>query len=327
MGINRQDLGQNMRRQGDIQEKRVGYGRIPNTLIKSGAWALFDRRMMAVFVALVGSLDRTMKYTDGEGTWRVSYGHPTLEQIAKASRVRRADISRITDLFEEIGLIIKKPETINRKPRVRYILLPPEHPMSSRIGDSCVRIYQQTAKNWGLRRAYRPLKKSHESPDRRLSHESPMRRPSTDIHRQQISPTGDKSGRRMGGPLASGCALRSASPPDPHLPLRKFGWSQLGTAREEKGDVGLLAEYFCNFPRDEWEDHVPLLEQQGYRLRVILEAQEIAAGIGPYLSAEGENKNERRLCLGIGRGRSECVLLPLPGSRYCRHHQRQTVKA
>ncbi len=322
-----------MRRQGDIQEKRDGYGRIPNTLIKSGAWALFDRRMMAIFVALVGLLDRTMKYTDGEGTWRVSYGHPTLEQIANASRVRRADISRITDLFQEIDLISKKPEAINRKRRVRYILPPPEHPMSSRIGDSCARIYQQTAKNWGLRREYRPLKKSHESPDRRLSHESPVRRPSTDIHRPKSSPTPSKTLRR---PIPSRAAAR------------------LSHKSTTKGKVSdrLLAPLFASLPPETWEDHTVSLLADDHRLRDIEEAKRIASDVRPYLPTfnrergkggpAGETvgvppgrkdsssrlpEKERRLCHGTTRTHLACVLRPIPESRFCRCHQAQAERA
>ena len=89
---------------------------------------------MAVFVGLQGLLDRSMTYSDSEGTSRVAYGHPTVQAIARASGVRVADVSRITDLLEELGLIIKTPRTMNRKPRVRYIHLPPDHPIYSRIG-------------------------------------------------------------------------------------------------------------------------------------------------------------------------------------------------
>ena len=71
-------------------QKREGYGRIPNCLVKSGAWAKLDRKIMAVYVALLGLLDRSMTYTDSEGTWRVAYGYPTNLGIAKASAVREA---------------------------------------------------------------------------------------------------------------------------------------------------------------------------------------------------------------------------------------------
>ncbi len=89
-----------MRRRGDAEAKQGGYGRIPNIVVKSGVWAKLHPKMKAVYGALLGLLDRTMTYTDSEGTWRVAYGFPTQEGIAKASGVRVADTPRITERLE-----------------------------------------------------------------------------------------------------------------------------------------------------------------------------------------------------------------------------------
>ncbi len=319
-------------------QKREGYGRIPNCLVKSGAWAMFDKRMQAVYVALVALLDRIMSYTDNEGTWRVSCGHPTLMQIAKASGVRRADIPRITDIFDRMGLIIKRKATINRKERRRYILPPPDHPMSCRLGDSCVRIYQELGKTWGLSRKWGRSQKPHQSPVRRLPYESPTRRLSTDIHssKNKLPTIVDSSGRRMGGPPAQDSALHSASPPNPLLPLRKLRWSQFHAAREGMNQSHLVT-LFAESPPETWEHLTTELQAAAIRWRDIEEAKRIATGVVPNLPPlkrpRGEVSLERGIassqklegkrprCEAISRSKLRCALRALPSGSYCISHQ------
>ena len=310
-------------------QKREGYGRIPNSLIKSGAWAKLHPKMKAVYGALLGLLDHIMNYTDSEGTWRVAYGYPTNRGIGNASRVREADISRITDLLEELGLIIKTPWSIRGKTRNRFTILPPEHPIYSRIGYTCERIYGQVGKGWGLTRRWGPRKKTHELPVRLQPHESPTRLHFTDIHRPKTCPTPSKTLRR---PISSRAAAR------------------LSHKSTTKGKVSdrLLPPLFTALPREEWDEHTAHLITNGHRLRDIEEAKRIASGVSPYLptfnrergkggpvgetvgvppgredSSSRLREKERRFCHGITQTRSECVLKPVPGSRYCPRHQRQ----
>ncbi len=258
-----------------------GYGRLPNSLGDCDVWAKFHPKMQAVYGALLGLLRRTMQYRDTEGVWRVSYGYPTQKLIAKKSPVREADVSRITDLLEKVGILIKTPCKIHSKPRMRYILLPPEHPIYSRIGYSCERLLRQLGKRWGLTRHWGPRKATHELPARLGTHELPARLHSTDIHTPKTSPIGHASRRRMGGPPAQGSAPRSASPPDPRLPLRKFQWSQLDTARE-KIELSQLVTLFEAQPHAEWEQLTVHLLEDGIRLGIIDEAKRIATEIVPH---------------------------------------------
>jgi len=312
-------------------QKREGYGRISNSLIKSGAWAKFHPKMKAVYGALLGLLDRTMTYIDSEGTWRVAYGHPTQKGIAKDSAVRVADTPRITERLEELGIIIKTPCTINKKPRNRYIIPPPEHPTYSRIGYTCERIYSQVGKGWGLTRQWGASKKTHELPVRLQSHESPTRLPFTDIHRPKSCPTPSKTLRR---PIPS----RAAAP--------------LSHKSTTKGKVSdrLLVPLFISLPPETWEDHTVRLLTDNHRLRDIEEAKQLASGVLPHLPWAKEGKGgpagetvgvppgredsssrlrekERRLCHGITQTHSECVLSPMPGSRFCRCHQAHAERA
>jgi len=311
-------------------QKREGYGRMPNSLIKSGAWAKFHPKMKAVYGALLGLLDRTMTYTDSEGTWRVAYGHPTQEGIAKASAVRVADTPRITERLEELGIIIKTPCTINKKRRNRYIIPPPEHPTYSRIGYTCERIFSQVGKGWGLTRQWGSSPKPHELPVRLQPHESPTRLHFPDIHRPKSCPTPSKTLRR---PIPSRAAARP---------------SHRNTAKG-KSDR-LLVALFTGAPPETWDEHTTCLLADRHRLCDIEEAKQRVRAVLPYLPAldggkggpAGETvgvpperkdsssrllEKERRLCHGITQTHSECVLSPMPGSRFCRCHQAQAERA
>ncbi len=116
----------------------------------------------------------------------------------------------------------------------------------------------------------------------------------------------------------------NAFPPDPLSDSLSSQDKDKGTAREKNQDVGRLASYFVKVEPGEWERHARLLERQGYRLGEIEKAKNIAAGIAPHVPPLNEQgKEDRRLCHGITRTRTECVLSPLPGRLYCRRHQRE----
>ncbi len=255
-------------------QKREGYGRIPNCLVKSGAWAKFHWKMKAVYVALVGLLVRTMTYTSDGTSWRASYGYPTNEQLARAAGVRVADISKVVDRLEEIGLVIKRPATINQKPRNMYIILPPGHPMYSRIGYSCDRIYSQLGKGWGLTRPW-GHKKPHELPVRLQPHESPTRLHSTDTHRPKNPPPLPQTVRR------------------PSFPRAAARFSHKSTTKGKVSDR-LLPPLFTALPREEWDEHTAHLITNGHRLRDIEQAKSIAAGVAPDLPPFDEGKGGKR---------------------------------
>lgn len=273
----------------------AGYGRIANSIIRSGAWAKIHPKMKAVYVALLGLLDRTMDYTDGEGTWRVAYGFPALQGIAKASGVRVADVSRITDLLEGLDLLIKIPCSINRKPRLRYIIRPPEHPIYSRVGYSCERIFSQVGKGWGLTRKWGPSRKPHEEPVRLQTHHYPARPLYTDIHSPKTSPTTSKNLRR------------------PILPRPGAHPSRKSTARGRNEAAKRLVPLFTALPPQTWEQHTAQLLADGYRLRELEAAKELAAGVLPHLPP---------LNGGKGGPAGETVGVP-PGERVSRRSWRR----
>jgi len=322
-----------MGQRGDGQEKREGYGRFPNSLVRSGAWAKFHPMMRAVYGALMGLLNRAEHYASDGVTSLASVGYPTNSQIATTAGVRVADVPKVVDRLEEIGLVIKKKATIAGKPRTKYILLPPDHPMNSRIGYSCERIYGQVGKGWGLTRQWGPRKKTHESPTRLQTHESPTRLLSTDIHRPKSSPTPSNTLRR---PIPSRAAAR------------------LSHKTTTKGKVSdrLLPSLFAALPREQWDEHTAHFITNGHRLRDIEEAKRIASGVRLYLPTlkrergkggpAGETvgvppgredssgllrEKEQRLCQGVTRTHLACVLRPMPGSRFCRCHQAQAERA
>lgn len=273
----------------------VGYGRIPNSIVRSGLWRMIHPKIKAVYIALLGLLDRTMQYTDTEGIWRVAYGFPTLQRIGKTSGVRVADVSRITDLLEELDLLIKIPCSINRKPRLRYIIRPPEHPIYSRVGYSCERIFSEVGKGWGLTRKWGPSRKTHHEPVRLQTHQSPTRLHSTDTHRPKTSPTTTKNFRR---PIFT----RPGAPP-----------SHKSTARGKHEAAKLLVPLYTALPPQTWEQHTAQLLADGYRLRELEAAKELAAGVLPHLPP---------LNGGKGGPAGETVGVP-PGERVSRRSWRR----
>ncbi len=83
-----------------------------------------------------------------------------------------------------------------------------------------------------------------------------------------------------------GQAQPSASPPLVEAPKPSPGLSHSktkSTAREKNQDIGMIVNWFRTRPRHKWEQDIPLLERQGYRLGTILAAQKLVADVRPYL--------------------------------------------
>jgi hypothetical protein len=295
-----------MGRRGDGQQKREGYGRFPNSLVRSGAWAKFHPKMRAVYGALMGLLDRTMNFTykDSPSPVKVAYGYPTTRGIAKASGVRLADVSRVTELLERLGLIIKKSHTIGGKPRIMYILTPPDHYMSIHCGDTCSEICQAEGETWGLTRKSTPTRKMHEYPPWRQLHESPRGQHITHLQAEN-SPIPSQDLRRPASP-------RSAA-----------RLSQKSTTRRKSMADRLLPALFAALPPETWEQRTAELQADGHRLRDIEEAKQTVAGVRPFMPPFDQGK---RRCQGLNYDRSECVVRAQPGSAFCWRHLGQAQK-
>lgn len=129
-----------------------GYGKVSNALVESGAWGLFDPYMRAVYVVLVAVCKRKTTYEDIHGKWSAREGFPSVSRLAELSGVRRSSISATTDALAQIGVIVKAVWRIKDSPRIKYLVLPPEHPMFHSVGERCKRrMCHYRRDRWGLR--------------------------------------------------------------------------------------------------------------------------------------------------------------------------------
>jgi len=287
-----------VRRRSENPVQRFGFGRFPNSLVETGAWGRLHDYMQALYAALLALCKKPTTYRDDYGEWKVAEGFPTTKGLARAAGVRRSSVSAATDRLAELGIIGKRRCRVGSRHGVRYIVLPPEHPIFDHLADKCTAMIHHYGDKWGLSRFSSDPTKEHgtvttavpanhppQSPPWRQRHSSPgggqvsIR---TDTPKDSHPPIGDTSTRRMGGKPAQGSALRDAPQPPPPLPLRKFRWSQLDTARE-KIELSQLVTLFAAQPRAEWEQLTVHLQEDGIRLRITEEAKRIATGIVPRL--------------------------------------------
>ena len=96
--------------------------------------------------------------------------------------------------------------------------------------------------------------------------------------KERVQGKGSVRGKPYGQAQASAPPLSKAAVPSPGLLKAK------STAREKNQDIGMIVNWFRTRPRHKWEQDIPLLERQGYRLGTILAAQKLVADVRPYLS-------------------------------------------
>jgi len=95
--------------------------------------------------------------------------------------------------------------------------------------------------------------------------------------KERVQGKGSVRGKPYGQAQASAPPLSKAAVPSPGLPKAK------STARDESHQLASLVRWYQNLPPDQWDQYTPHLENQGYRLGIILEAQKRVADVRPCL--------------------------------------------
>jgi len=118
--------------------------------------------------------------------------------------------------------------------------------------------------------------------------------------KERVQGKGSVRGKPYGQAQASAPPLSKAAVPSPGLLKAK------STARDESHQLASLVRWYQNLSPEQWDQYTPLLEKQGYRLGIILEAQKRVADVRPYLPPSDD---------GSGSSVADPVAKPLLAAR------------
>ena len=111
---------------------------------------LLHHYLIRVYIALGTLCQRRETFRDTHGEWQVWTGKHTVREIAKKAGVRSPSVSKATEIWHNLGPIPKRVISITDKERIKYVLLPRNHPAFVGLREKGEAMRSRLGKNWGL---------------------------------------------------------------------------------------------------------------------------------------------------------------------------------